>query len=119
MGFTRLLLNVPLAVAADTYGRRPLLVGGSATAAAGMGVTGLATGFGELFASRVLTGGGGGAQQAGAQMYLSDISTPANRARTMAPMSIAFSAGAAIGPSIGGLIGTSHGAPPADRAGQA
>ena len=36
----------------DRYGRRPLLVGGSSLAGVGMAVTGLATSFGELFASR-------------------------------------------------------------------
>ena len=109
MGFTRLVTNVPFAVAADRHGRRPLLVGGSSLAALGMGVTGLATSFGELFLSRVLTGAGGGAQQTGAQLYLADIATPKNRARTMAPLGIAFSAGAAFGPAVGGSIGLSYG----------
>ena len=57
----------------------------------------------------MLTGGGGGAQQTGAQLYLADIATPSNRARTMAPLGIAFSAGAALGPAVGGWIGVSHG----------
>ena len=52
MGFTRLVTNVPFALAADRYGRRPLLVGGSSLAGVGMAVTGLATSFGALFASR-------------------------------------------------------------------
>lgn len=41
---------------------------------------------------------------AGAQAYLSDISTTANRARTMAPLMIGFSAGATLGPFVGGFL---------------
>jgi MFS family permease len=45
----------------------------------------------------------------GAQLYLSDISTPANRARTLAPSSAAFAAGASVGPAIGGALAQSFG----------
>jgi MFS family permease len=46
-----------------------------------------------------------------ATMYLSDISTPLNRARTLAPPSVAFSAGASIGPAIGGVLADTMGIP--------
>ena len=109
MGFTRLMLNVPLAFLADRIGRKPLLVGGAALSSAGMFWTGIATSFGDLVAGRFITGAGGGAQQTGSQLYLSDISNPLNRARTMAPLGIAFSIGAAAGPGIGGWVADSFG----------
>ena len=57
-----------------------------------------------MILSRFITGAGGSFQMAGAQAYLSDISTIKNRARTMAPLMIGFSAGAALGPFIGGFL---------------
>lgn len=39
-----------------------------------------------------------------AHLYLSDISTPANRARTIAPLVAAWSVGGTIGPAIGGFL---------------
>lgn len=38
----------------------------------------------------------------GVQLYLSDISTAANRARTLVPNMVAFSVGGLVGPAIGG-----------------
>ena len=69
-----------------------------------MGLTATVSTLSELVAFRFLNGVGGSLQMAGAQMYLSDISTPANRARTMAPIGMAFAAGATVGPGIGGLM---------------
>jgi MFS family permease len=109
MGLTRLILNVPLAFAADKIGRKPLLVGGAALSSVGMLYTGFANSFGDLVAGRFITGAGGGAQQTGSQLYLSDISNPSNRARTMAPLGIAFGVGAAIGPGIGGWVADQYG----------
>jgi MFS transporter, DHA1 family, multidrug resistance protein len=44
-----------------------------------------------------------------AQLYLADISTPANRARTIAPVYAAFGIGTACGPAIGGILGSTYG----------
>lgn len=44
-----------------------------------------------------------------AQLYLADISSPQNRARTMAPVYTAFGVGTAFGPAIGGMLGASYG----------
>ena len=51
-----------------------------------------------------VTGVGGSLQMTGAQMYLSDISTPKNRARTNAPTGMAFGIGAVAGPALGGYL---------------
>lgn len=37
-------------------------------------------------------------------MFMSDISTPLNRTRTLAPVMAGFSAGAALGPAAGGVL---------------
>merc|ERR1719242_94256 len=104
MGLTRLAMNVPAGLWTDRYGRRATLVGGPVIASIGTLIMSTATTFNTLITSRVVTGCGGALQMAGAQAYLSDISTVQNRARTMAPLMIGFSAGAALGPFIGGAL---------------
>mmetsp|Transcript_23240 Transcript_23240/g.72585 ORF Transcript_23240/g.72585 Transcript_23240/m.72585 type:complete len:528 (+) Transcript_23240:14-1597(+) len=109
MGITRLFFNVPAAMAAERFGRRPLLVGGPVLTAVGMGLTGTAHSMGELLSYRFITAAGGSFQMSGAQLYLTDISTPANRARTMAPLMASFSAGTAVGPAVGGYLAENFG----------
>ena len=104
MGVTRLLFNVPAAWAADRFGRRPLLFGGPVLSAVGMGMTGTAASLEALAGWRFLTAAGGSFQMSGAQLYLTDISSAHNRARTIAPMMAAFSAGTAMGPAAGGYL---------------
>ena len=75
----RLVLNVPLGIVADRHGRRVLLVVGPLVNAAGMAGSGWATSVPELVAWRLIAGAGNAAYLGGAQMYLNDICTPANR----------------------------------------
>merc|ERR1719295_411114 len=58
----------------------------------------------SMLTSQYISGTGGSMQMAGAQAYLSDISTVRNRARTMAPMAIGMSAGMVLGPFVGGVL---------------
>lgn len=109
MGLARLILNVPAATLVDRIGRKPLLVGGPIMTSISMIGTGLASSLSELVTWRLMTGAGGSLQMSGAQSYLSDISTTRNRARTIAPTSIAFQVGFSIGPSISGLLAESYG----------
>lgn len=112
MGLARLLLNIPAAALVDKIGRKPLLVGGPLLTSLSMVGTGLASGLNELVTWRLMTGAGGSLQMSGAQSYLSDISTTANRARTIAPTSIAFQVGFSIGPSVSGLLAELYGLRP-------
>eukprot|EP00301_Raphidiophrys_heterophryoidea_P003625 c11629_g1_i2.p1 GENE.c11629_g1_i2~~c11629_g1_i2.p1 ORF type:complete len:502 (-),score=113.01 c11629_g1_i2:255-1760(-) len=104
MGATRLLVNIPLAVLGERWGRKPLLIFGPLCSSFAIALTGLSSSLQELLLWRFVTGVGGGAQMTGAQLYLSDISSRANRARTLAPMGAAFSTGMMLGPAIGGLL---------------
>jgi len=45
-------------------------------------------------------------------MAVADISTPLNRARMMAPMTTAFSAGTVLGPAVGGVLCSALGVAP-------
>ncbi|KAJ3326579.1 hypothetical protein HDU93_002380, partial [Gonapodya sp. JEL0774] len=103
----RLLTNVPAAHIGAKYGRRPLLVGGPIVTAGAMLYNGFARSAADLLFSRAALGVGGSAQITGSQLYLTDISKRSNRARTLAPSSAAWSAGAVIGPALGGFLAES------------
>ena len=103
-GFARLVLNVPFGMLSDRHGRRLLLVGGPLVTAVGMLGSGLAGGIWVLLAWRTVAGAGSAAYMTGAQLYLIDISTPANRARFIGTNQGALLAGVSIGPGIGGLV---------------
>ena len=109
MGMTRLVFNIPAAFIAEKYGRRPSLIGGPVLTSLGMGATAVASSLNELLAFRFVTGMGGAFQMTGASLYLADISHARNRARTLAPMMMAFSTGATLGPVIGGFMANQYG----------
>ena len=100
----RLVLNVPLGLAADRWGRKVLLVAGPAVTMVGMVGSGLSVGFFDLLAWRFVAGAGSAMYMTGAQIFLIDISTPATRARFLATNQGALLFGTAIGPAIGGLV---------------
>lgn len=100
----RLVLNVPLGVAADRWGRKPLLVAGPAVTMIGMVGSGLSVGFLDLLAWRFVAGAGSAMYMSGAQIFLIDISTPETRARFIATNQGALLFGVAIGPGLGGLV---------------
>ena len=71
---------------------------------AGVGCIGLASGFEELYACRLVTGLGVAGLSCAATMAVTDISTPLNRASSFAPISAGFAAGTAMGPALGGVL---------------
>lgn len=105
----RICSNVPAAALAERVGRKPLLVMGPTIGA--VGYLGFALGgdtFGAFIAASALTGIGGAMTSAGSGLYLSDISTPLNRARTMSPLMTTALVGFAIGPAVGGFIAETY-----------
>ena len=109
MGAARLTCNIPAAWAADRYGRKPLMYCGPFASAVGTFLCATAGSLPELLVYRVISGAGGSVQMTGSQLYLADISTPENRARTMAPLAVAFSIGMGLSPLVGGYIATNYG----------
>jgi MFS family permease len=107
--FARILSNVPAAMLAERVGRRPLLVVGPAIGAVGMLVFAYSNSFPEFVLANTLAGVGGACTTAGAGLYLADISTPLNRARTMAPLMVTALLGFAVGPALGGIVAENYG----------
>ena len=93
----KLLANVPAASLVERVGRRPLLVGGAALEAVAMAGMGLSTSAEQMVACTALAGVGGTALVTGSTNYLSDISTPPNRAHTTAPLQMTALAGVSLG----------------------
>lgn len=105
----RLILNVPLGVLSDRYGRRLLLVSGPLVTGIGMVGSGFSFGIVDLLAWRFIAGAGSAMYMTGAQIYLSDISTPANRARFIGTNQGALLLGTSIGPAVGGVLAEAWG----------
>ena len=105
----RLILNVPLGLLSDRYGRRMLLVGGPLVTGAGMLGSGLAQDIGQLLAWRFIAGAGSAMYMTGAMVYIADISSPENRARFIGMNQGALLLGVSIGPAIGGLLAEGFG----------
>ena len=98
----RLLANVPATWMAEKVGRRPMLMSGPSMASVGMLGLANASSFEHLVVSNICVGTGLATTMAGASLYLSDVSTPRNRAQSTAPLLQSALLGFAIGPAIGG-----------------
>lgn len=103
-GLSKLAANIPSATLTDIHGRKHVMVGGLGCISLGMLGFAFASSFQDMVLSRLLTGCGVSALITGATMSVVDISTPLNRARMIAPMSAAFSAGTVCGPALGGYL---------------
>jgi len=88
----------------DRYGRRPLLLVSVGTSFVGYLLFAFARSLPLLFLARVIDGIGG-ANIATAQAYISDVTTPETRARSMGMLGAAFGVGFILGPFLGGHLG--------------
>jgi MFS family permease len=100
--FAKMVANVPSAIAVERHGRKRFMIHSLFLIAAGVGGIGLASSFEELCLCRLLAGLGVAALSTAGTMMIADLSTPLNRARTLAPVMSAFSAGTSLGPALGG-----------------
>jgi DHA1 family tetracycline resistance protein-like MFS transporter len=87
----------------DKYGRRPVLFLSLIGTGLGFLIMGFATTLWMLFAGRILDGITGG-NISTAQAYISDVTTPQERAKGMGMLGAAFGLGFIFGPAIGGIL---------------
>ena len=87
----------------DRFGRRPLILVGTAAGAVSFLILGLARSLPMLFAARILDGLLGG-NVALAQAYITDITEEKNRARSLGIIGAAFGIGFSFGPALGGFL---------------
>ncbi|HWE04074.1 MAG TPA: MFS transporter [Tepidisphaeraceae bacterium] len=106
-----------LGAISDRIGRKPVLAFSQVGSAIGYVLLGVATQpqfhFSDtmlltlVYISRVIDGFTGG-NISTAQAYISDVTTPKNRAKGMALIGVAFGLGFAFGPFLGGVLGAIH-----------
>ena len=106
---SRMILNIPLGLASDRYGRRILLIGGPIVTAIGMFGSGLSFDIWQLMAWRFVAGAGSAMYMTGAQIYLVDVSTPETRAMFLGTNQMSINLGVSLGPGIGGLVAQAFG----------
>jgi multidrug resistance protein len=87
----------------DRYGRRPAILVGLLLSAVAYVIFAFADSLWLLFLSRVVQGLGGGTIGV-VQAYVSDVSEPKDRAKTLGWLSAVTSLGAVIGPAIGSAL---------------
>jgi DHA1 family tetracycline resistance protein-like MFS transporter len=87
----------------DRYGRRPILISSLAGACVSYLLLGFAHNVAGLVMARALAGVMAG-NIAAAFAYAADISTPAQRAKSMGMVGAAIGIGFMLGPAIGGLL---------------
>ena len=87
----------------DRYGRRPILLASVLGTFVGFIMLGIANSLWVLFASRIVDGLTGGNLSI-AQAYITDVTSPKERARGLGMIGAAFGLGFIIGPAAGGLL---------------
>jgi DHA1 family tetracycline resistance protein-like MFS transporter len=102
-----------LGMISDRVGRKPVLAVSQLGSALGYGLLGITTqlhfdnaavALGLVYLARVIDGSTGG-NISTAQAYISDVTTPATRARGMGLFGAMFGVGFAVGPVLGGIVG--------------
>ncbi|WCM43059.1 TCR/Tet family MFS transporter [Flavobacterium sp. CBA20B-1] len=102
--FTQFLCAPLMGSLSDRYGRRPILLISLMAFAVDYLVLALAPSVPWLFVGRIVAGITG-ASISTAMAYISDVSTPENKAKNFGLVGAAFGIGFIIGPVIGGLLG--------------
>jgi MFS family permease len=108
-GLARFLLAVPAGRLADAGGRRSVLALGGLVSAAGNLLCAYAPTFVLFIAGRFVAGAGASLVLIGGQVVLADVTTPANRGRTMAIYQGVFLFAVGVGPLPGGLLAARFG----------
>jgi predicted MFS family arabinose efflux permease len=104
-----LLVAVPLGRAADSVGRRPLLLGGLMLTVAGSLLIAASESLGLLVAGRAVQGIGSAASWVAALAIVADLALPGRKGEAIGFALAANSGGAIAGPALGGIIGGSVG----------
>jgi MFS family permease len=97
------LLSLPLGRAADTVGRRTLLVAGLLFVAVGSVLVAISGSIGVLIAARAVQGVGSAASWISALVLVSDTALPGRRGEALGVALGATGAGSIAGPALGGV----------------
>ncbi|RVU18609.1 MFS transporter [Streptomyces antnestii] len=93
----------------DTFGRKPVLIGGSALFLLGSVLCAASWNMGALIAFRVVQGLGGGAIQGTVQTLAADLYPLKERPRIQARLSTVWATSSVAGPALGGMLASGAG----------
>jgi len=88
----------------DTFGRKPVLIAGSALFLLGSLLCALAWNMGALIAFRIVQGLGGGALQGTVQTLAADLYPLKERPKIQSKLSTVWAVSAVAGPGVGGVL---------------
>ncbi len=94
-----------LGLLSDRYGRRPIILLSNLGSAIDCMILALAPNLWWLFVGRLLAGGTAASTTAAAA-YIADVTSPEKRAAAFGFVGAAFGLGFAVGPAVGGLLGS-------------
>lgn len=103
-GLARMITDLPAGIWLEKYGRLVILAGGPLILALGSLFCGTADSFWQLVIWRFVQGVGSAMYTTAAMTAVADLSTAANRGRSMAVYNGSILIGAGLGPALGGLI---------------
>src|SRR6059058_1348652 len=101
--FCQLIAGPPLGHLSDRVGRRPVLLVSQMGTFAGFLILASARALWMVFLARIIDGLTAGNLTV-AQAYISDVTTPENRAKSFGMIGIAFGLGFLIGPAFSGYL---------------
>ncbi|MBD3197029.1 MAG: MFS transporter [Candidatus Lokiarchaeota archaeon] len=102
--FTALIFGPIWGKLSDIYGRKPILIISQAGTFAAFLILGISDSIGIIFLSRIVDGIFGG-QIPIIRAYITDITTPETRSSEIGKITVSFSLGMVLGPSLGGFLG--------------
>ena len=103
-GLGRMLMNLPVGLLADRFGRRLLLFGGPTVTALSSAACALTPDFWSLVGLRFISGMGSAMFMTGALIYITDIADASNRARFISLNQGSLLLGVSLGPVLGGFV---------------
>jgi MFS family permease len=104
-GVGRLITSVPAGYLSQKYGRRFVLIAGTASNFLGTTMVAISPSFGWLVGWRIISGLGSSMFTVGVSVYLRDVSTPEARGRYLSLQELSILVGVTVGPLIGGFVG--------------
>lgn len=107
--FGRFIADIPAGIAADRYGRRPVMIVGSILVMVTAFLNASAADFGLYLVYRFLEGVGSGMWMTSRQTLLADILKPEERGRIMGYFQAFMLIGQSAGPVIGGFVAAAWG----------
>jgi MFS family permease len=108
-GLARFLANVPAGQVSERWGRRTVLIAGTALTSLASALIASAANLPQLLAYRLLSGLGAATVLTGGQIMVGDIATEQNRGRMMSLYQGFFLIGVGIGPTPGGMLADTFG----------